>query len=301
MRILVFGRTGQVATELRAQAPVMAPVMATETIGMTALGRDEADLAEPESCAAAIAARAPGLVINAAAYTAVDRAEEEEALATRINGAAPGAMARACAARDIPFCHVSTDYVFDGSGTAPRRPQDPPAPLNAYGRSKLAGEAAVRAAGGRHAILRTAWVFSAHGGNFVKTMLRLSETRDALDVVDDQIGGPTPAADIAAALLRMGRAMAAGQEAGEGKGAGGGLYHFSGAPEVSWADFARAIFARAGRAVQVHGIPSAAYPTPAPRPRNSRLDCAALETDFGIARPDWKAGLDSVVRDLERQ
>ncbi|MDR9395690.1 MAG: dTDP-4-dehydrorhamnose reductase [Roseovarius sp.] len=281
MNILVFGRTGQVATELRSRADV------------TALGRAEADLSRPESCAAAIAAHAPDLVINAAAYTAVDRAETEEALATTINGAAPGAMARACAARGIPFCHVSTDYVFDGGGTTPRGPDDPVAPCNAYGRSKLAGEAAVREAGGQHAILRTSWVFSAHGGNFVKTMLRLSETRAALDVVADQIGGPTPAGDIAAALLTIGRAMAAGQ--------GGGLYHFSGAPDVSWADFAREVFAQAGRAVDVTGIPTADYPTPAPRPLNSRLDCAALATDFGITRPDWRAGLSGVLQELRQQ
>lgn len=278
MRILVLGKTGQVATELRALADV------------TALGRAEADLTEPERCAAAIRDAVPDLVINAAAYTAVDRAEEEEALATLINGDAPGAMARACAELGIPFCHVSTDYVFDGTGTAPRAPSEAVAPCNAYGRSKLAGEMAVRAAGGQSAILRTSWVFSAHGGNFVKTMLRLSETRDALTVVDDQIGGPTPAADIASALLTMGRAMVAGHA--------GGIYHFSGAPDVSWADFAREIFARAGRSVAVTGIPTTDYPTPARRPLNSRLDCTALEADFGIPRPDWRIGLSHILKDV---
>lgn len=280
MKILVFGRTGQVATEIQRLAEV------------TALGRDMADLTQPEVCAAAIRHHAPDLVINAAAYTAVDRAEAEEDLATVINGAAPGAMARASADLGIPFCHVSTDYVFDGSGTAPRTPFDPVAPCNAYGRSKLAGEEAVRAAGGQSAILRTSWVFSAHGGNFVKTMLRLSETRDALTVVEDQIGGPTPAADIAAALLTMGRAMVAGHA--------GGLYHFSGAPDASWADFAREIFAQAGRATVVTGIPTSGYPTPAVRPQNSRLDCRTLEADFGIGRPDWRAGLSRVLKELEQ-
>ncbi|MBQ0750256.1 MAG: dTDP-4-dehydrorhamnose reductase [Roseovarius sp.] len=280
MKILVFGRTGQVATEIQRLAEV------------TALGRDMADLTQPEVCAAAIRHHAPDLVINAAAYTAVDRAEAEEDLATVINGAAPGAMARASADLGIPFCHVSTDYVFDGSGTAPRTPFDPVAPCNAYGRSKLAGEEAVRAAGGQSAILRTSWVFSAHGGNFVKTMLRLSETRDALTVVEDQIGGPTPAADIAAALLTMGRAMVAGHA--------GGLYHFSGAPDASWADFAREIFAQAGRATVVTGIPTSGYPTPAVRPQNSRLDCRTLEADFGIGRPDWRVGLSRVLKELEQ-
>jgi len=280
MTLLVFGRSGQVATELARLAP-----------GAAFLGRDAADLADPESCAAAIRDRAPGAVINAAAYTAVDRAEEEEALATRINGAAPGAMARECAARGIPFVHVSTDYVFDGSGTAPWRPGDATGPLGAYGRSKLAGEAAVRAAGGAHAILRTSWVFSAHGANFVKTMLRLSETRDALNVVEDQIGGPTPAAAIAAACLRIADRLAADPGTA-------GTYHFAGDPDTSWAGFAREIFARAGRAVAVTGIPSAAYPTPAARPANSRLDCTATAARFGISRPDWRAGLEAVLAEL---
>ncbi len=280
MKILVFGRTGQVATELQRLAEV------------TALGREMADLAQPEDCATAIRQNAPDLVINAAAYTAVDRAETEEELASVINGAAPGAMARACADLGIPFCHVSTDYVFDGGGVAPRRPTDPVAPCNAYGRSKLLGEEAVCAAGGQSAILRTSWVFSAHGSNFVKTMLRLSETRDTLNVVEDQIGGPTPAADIATALLTMGRAMVAGHA--------GGLYHFSGAPDASWADFAREIFAQAGRATGVTGIPTSGFPTPAVRPQNSRLDCRTLEAEFGIGRPDWRVGLSRVLKELEQ-
>lgn len=278
MNILVFGRTGQVAAELQACADV------------TALGRDRADLSDPEACAAAIRSHNPDAVINAAAYTGVDAAETDEAQATVINGDAPGAMARACAARGLPFLHISTDYVFDGSGEAPWRPSDTPAPLGAYGRSKLAGERAVAAAGGNWAILRTAWVFSAHGANFVKTMLRLSETRTALDVVEDQIGGPTPAAAIATALLTMARAMAKGQ--------GGGIYHFSGTPDTSWKCFARETFAAAGRDVTVTGIATSHYPTPAQRPLNSRLDCAALETDFGISRPDWKAALKDIVKEL---
>ncbi|MEM7487996.1 MAG: dTDP-4-dehydrorhamnose reductase [Pseudomonadota bacterium] len=278
MTILVFGRTGQVATELARQADV------------TSLGRAEADLSDPGACARAIADSDGTAIINAAAYTAVDRAEEEEALATKVNGDAPAAMARAAADKGIPFLHVSTDYVFDGTGDRPWRPDDPTAPLGVYGRSKLVGEDGVRAAGGPHVILRTSWVFSAHGGNFVKTMLRLSETRDALSVVDDQTGGPTPAADIAATLLRMAEALRDGQA--------GGTYHYGGAPAVTWAGFAREIFARAGRAVDVTGIPSADYPTPATRPQNSRLDGTSLSRDFGIDPPDWRAGLDAVLREL---
>lgn len=177
-RILVFGTSGQVATELQRLAPVQA------------LGRDTVDLANPFSCAEAIRVHRPTAVINAAAYTAVDRAETEEVLATAINGAAPAVMAEACAALRIPLVHISTDYVFDGGGTRPFAPNDTTAPQNAYGRSKLAGEQGIRATGASHAILRTSWVFSANGTNFVKTMLRLSESHDELRVVADQVGGP---------------------------------------------------------------------------------------------------------------
>jgi dTDP-4-dehydrorhamnose reductase len=276
--ILVFGKSGQVAQELARQGDV------------TCLGRGDLDLMAPGAAEAAIRDQAPDLVINAAAYTAVDAAEEQEQDALRLNAEAPSEMARACADLGMPFLHVSTDYVFDGSGHAPWRETDPVAPQNAYGRSKLAGENAVAQAGGQWAILRTSWVFSAFGTNFVKTMLRLSETRDALSIVCDQIGGPTPAGDIAAALLKMGAQMQNGQR--------GGLYHFGGQPPVSWADFAREIFAQAGRQVVVTDIPSRDYPTPAARPLNSRLDCAKLATDFAITPPDWKAGLTAVLKDI---
>lgn len=279
--ILVFGTTGQVARAL------------SDLKGdreMLQLGRDAADLSDPDACAAAIKAHAPRAVINAAAYTAVDRAEEEEALATRVNGEAPGAMARACAAAGIPFAHVSTDYVFAGTGEAAHQPGDPLAPQNAYGRGKLAGEEAVAAAGGQHVILRTSWVFSEYGANFVKSMLRLSETRDALSIVGDQIGGPTPASGIAAALLAMTDGMLAGKP--------GGTYHYSGAPDTSWAGFAREIFACADRAVTVTDIPTADYPTPAKRPLNSRLDCSGLEKDFGVTRPNWRAELARIIKVL---
>jgi dTDP-4-dehydrorhamnose reductase len=279
MRILVFGTTGQVATELARRAPV------------TALGRAEADLADPDACAEAIRAHAPEAVINAAAWTAVDRAEEEEAQATTINGAAPAAMARACAELRIPFVQISTDYVFDGSGSAPWAPGAPTAPLGAYGRSKLAGEEGVRAAGGVHAILRTSWVVSAHGSNFVKTMLRVGPERGRLRVVYDQVGGPTPAGDIAAACLTIAERLARDPGAS-------GTYHFSGAPDTSWAGFARVIFDTAGLDVAVEDIPSAEYPTPARRPLNSRLDCSATEAVFGIPRPDWRAGLAQILSDL---
>ncbi|MFN7050801.1 MAG: dTDP-4-dehydrorhamnose reductase [Gemmobacter sp.] len=276
MTPLVFGSTGQLALALRRLAP-----------DAVFLGRDRADLSDPAACAAAIRAHAPTAVINAAAWTAVDKAEAEEAAATVVNGAAPAEMARACAVLDIPFVHVSTDYVFDGAGDTPFAPDHPAAPLGAYGRSKLAGEAGVRAAGGPHVILRTSWVFSADGSNFLNTMLRLGATRDSLTVVADQIGGPTPAAALAQACLAMARQLVADP----GKT---GTYHFAGAPDVSWAGFAREIMAQAGLACTITAIPTSAYPTPARRPANSRLDCSSLSI-FGLARPDWRAGVTAAL------
>jgi dTDP-4-dehydrorhamnose reductase len=257
----------------------------------THLGRAEADLADPDACGAAVLSLRPDVVINAAAYTAVDRAETEEALATTVNGDSPAAMAGACAGLGIPLLHISTDYVFDGAGSRAWQPFDPVAPLGAYGRSKLAGEAGIRAAGAPHVILRTSWVFSAHGNNFVKTMLRLSETRDRLNVVADQVGGPTSAAAIAAALWRIAQAFGAGRGVA-------GTFHFAGSPDASWADFARAIFRQSSRGTGVADIPATDYPTPARRPANSRLDCTSLFQAYGIARPDWPTDLDTVLRDF---
>jgi len=277
--LLVFGRTGQVAREVSAFPDTLC------------LSRAEADLSDPGACAAAIRAHRPRAVINAAAYTAVDKADAEEALAATINAEAPGAMARACADLGIPLVQISTDYVFDGSGARPWKPGDTHAPLGAYGRSKLAGEEGVRAAGGAHAILRTSWVVSCHGNNFVKTMLRLGRERESLSVVADQIGGPTPARAIAAACVEMAGTLTSEPDKR-------GVYHFAGTPDVSWADFAREIFAQAGIACGVTDIPTTAYPTPATRPLNSRLDCSALETVFGLFRPDWRAGLADILKEL---
>ena len=279
--ILVFGRTGQVARELALLAPQA-----------RFLGRDAADLAQPAACAEAIRALRPAAVINAAAWTAVDRAEAEEPAARVVNAEAPAAMARACAGIGAPLVHLSTDYVFDGAGTAPFAPDHPTSPLNAYGRTKLAGEEAVRAAGGVHAILRTSWVFSAHGANFVRTMLRLGAERPVLRVVADQTGGPTPAGAIAAACLTVAARLA------EDPGLGG-TYHFAGAPDVTWAAFARAILAEARLGAQVEGIATSDYPTPARRPANSRLDCTGLAR-LGLARPDWRPALAEVVATLRR-
>ncbi len=280
--ILVYGKTGQVARELQRLAP-----------DAIFLGRDRADLTEPTRAAVHIAEIKPSVVINAAAYTAVDRAEDEPILAYTVNADAVGAMGQTCAGLNIPIVHISTDYVFAGSGVAPWSPADQTDPIGAYGASKLAGEEALRESGARHVILRTSWVFSAHGNNFVKTMLRLGAERDKLTIVADQIGGPTPAADIADACLTIASALVNGHQ--------GGTYHFSGAPDVSWADFAREIFQQSGLGAHVVDIPSSEFPTKATRPLNSRLDCSTLEADFGITRPDWRAGLRDVLKELERE
>jgi dTDP-4-dehydrorhamnose reductase len=278
--ILVFGKTGQVARELQQLGTVMA------------LGREEANLSDPQACADAIRHHSPDAIINAAAYTAVDQAEDEEVIATVINGDAPTAMAKVCAELGIPFVHISTDYVFEGTGKDPWKPQDQTAAQNAYGRSKLAGETGIANSGGTYAILRTSWVVSAYGANFIKTMLRLSATRDVLNIVGDQIGGPTPARDIAMACLQMAEKLI--QEPSKS-----GIYHFSGTPDVSWADFAREIFEQAGKSVTVTPIPTTDYPTPAQRPLNSRMDCTATKRVFGIERPDWVNGLKTILDDLE--
>lgn len=278
MSILVFGKTGQLARELQARAPVLS------------LGRDDVDLADPESCAAAIVARDPEAVINAAAYTAVDEAERDEELAIRINGDAPTSMARACAAKRIPFVQISTDYVFDGSGTRPWCPKDEATPISVYGRSKLAGELGVARAGGVYAILRTSWVFSRYGKNFVKAMLQLGADRDQLNVVADQIGGPTPAGSLADACLAIARQL-------KDEPNSSGIYHFSGSPDVSWADFAREIFTQADITCEIRNIDAIKYPTPAQRPQNSRLDCSALKTVFGIERPDWRVDLKQIINE----
>ena len=278
--ILVFGKTGQVAIELQRLG------------GVIALGRDAVDLSDPGSCAAAIHEYAPFAVINAAAYTAVDRAEEDEAVATIINGYAPAAMANACAELSVPFVHISTDYVFDGTGMDAWFPTSKTNPQTAYGRSKLAGEIGVRASGAVHAIIRTSWAISSHGSNFVKSMLTLSEYHPSLKIVADQVGGPTPAHDIAVACMQIVEQLMNDPSKS-------GTYHLSGAPDLSWAEFAQIIFAQADRSVTVIPIPSREYPTLAKRPLNSRMDCSSTEDTFDISRPDWRLGLSRILYELE--
>lgn len=280
MKLLVFGQTGQVARELVRLVP-----------DARFVSRAEVDLSKPSQITAFLAKAQADVIINAAAYTAVDLAEQEADLAMAVNGTAPGFVAQHAAARDIPLVHISTDYVFDGRGSVPWTPEAPARPLGTYGQSKLEGEASIQAVGGIHAVLRTSWVFSAHGSNFVKTMLRLSAERDTLTVVADQVGGPTAAHDIAAACLSVARQLHAEPQKT-------GIYHFAGAPDVSWADFAREIFAQAGKDTAVEDIPTSAYPTAAARPANSRLDCSSFTQTFGIDRPDWRASLARVLAEL---
>ncbi len=278
--ILVFGKTGQVATELQAFRDIKA------------LGRSQADLANPKACSEAIKFYKPRAVINAAAYTSVDKAESDEDLANTINGDAPGVMAMACAELDIPLVHISTDYVFDGTGTKPWSFKDIPNPQNAYGRSKLRGERLITTSGCKHAIVRTSWIVSAHGNNFVKTMLHISKIRDCLPVVDDQIGGPTCARDIARALVSIAAQLIKDKIKS-------GVYHYSGQPDVSWCQFAYAVFEQIGCKSIARPIPTSAYPTIAIRPSNSRLDCAETQNIFGISRPFWRDGLKEIIKELE--
>ena len=292
MKLLLLGGNGQVGRELRRSlAPLGELVVATREGGA---GDAAADLDAPESLAALVAGSAPDVVVNAAAYTAVDQAETDREAAFRVNAEAPAALARACAECDALLVHYSTDYVFDGNATRPYREDDPTAPLGVYGESKLAGEAAIRDSGARHAILRTAWVYAAHGRNFLRTMLRLVGERDALRVVADQVGAPTPAswiADATAAMLRRGID-------------GAGTWHVVADGETSWHGFASAIMREAvaagllARAPGVLPIGTADYPTPARRPAYSVLDTARLQRDFGLRPPGWETGLRATLREL---
>jgi len=284
MKVLVFGRDGQVARELARRKP--------DGIELVCLSRAEGDLADPESCARRVSEYGSDTVIVAAAFTGVDAAEEHAAEAEVVNAHAPAAIAEACRLEGRLLLHLSTDYVFDGRGQQPWRPEDAPAPLGVYGRTKLAGEEGVLHALPDATILRTSWVFSAHGRNFVKTMLGLGRERSQLRVVDDQVGGPTAAADIADALYEMARIRA------QGRGAPG-VFHFAGLPAVSWADFARTIFTSAQQDVVVESIPTSAYPAPAARPLNSRLDGTSTTETFGILMPDWRLALQQVIAELE--
>lgn len=289
MRVLVTGVTGQVGGALVR----LAGEGAGEGIEIVGVGRDRLDLAQPGRIDGALDAVRPDLVVNPAAYTAVDKAEQERDLAFAINRDGPAALAASCAERGIGLVHVSTDYVFDGTGTRPYRPEDPVAPLGVYGASKEAGETAIRHALEDHLILRTAWVYAARGGNFMNTMLRVGKDRDELKVVADQHGTPTAAVDIAGAILALIRARRAGD------GVAPGTYHYTADGETTWHGFAEAIFERVGpvwgRRPTVHAITTAEYPTPARRPGYSVLDSSALTAALpSLPHRSWQAALDEV-------
>lgn len=288
--ILVCGSRGQVAQAL-AETPL------PEGLSFVARGRPELDLLQPDSVKAALEDIRPKLVVNAAAYTAVDQAESDEDAAHALNAAAPGELARLCAERNSPLIHLSTDYVFDGSKDAPYTEDDPVNPLGVYGRTKRAGEVAVTEANPDSLILRTAWVYSPFGKNFCKTMLRVGNQRDELGVVMDQIGNPTSAHDIAEAIAKITTAILI-----DGQPVRAGIYHLSGTGEASWADFASAIFeesaASGGPSAKVNRITSAEFPTPVTRPANSRLDGSKLQDAYGITIPHWRESMRVCVNKL---
>ncbi|RFC63730.1 dTDP-4-dehydrorhamnose reductase [Fulvimarina endophytica] len=291
MRLLVTGREGQVATALKEKG-------AARGVSVTTLGRPDLDLSGPrEAIVEAVLKAADGAsaIVSAAAYTAVDRAESEPELARAVNAQGAGALAEAARRLAIPILHLSTDYVYDGSKAGPWMEEDATGPLGVYGRSKLEGEAVIRASGARHVILRTAWVYSPFGQNFVKTMLRLGAERDKLSVVDDQRGSPTSALDIADAVL----AIAERLDGGADDASLHGTFHLAGSGETSWAGFARAIFEGAGRrgltVPEVAPIPTSAYPTPAERPKNSVLSTDRLHARYGLRLPDWRTSLETVL------
>ena len=289
-KILVLGRSGQVAREL-------GKLGAPEGCELVFAGRDRFDLLSGADPGPMLDEARPAAVINAAAYTAVDKAESEPEAAFALNRDAPAAWARACAAARIPFVHFSTDYVFDGSKDSPYVETDPVNPTGVYGASKAAGEEAVTAAGGSSIILRTSWVYSAFGANFLKTMLRVAGTRDEIAVVDDQLGRPTWAEDCARGALRAVRALQHREITGPE------ILHLSGAGDATWADFAEAIFDKSavhgGPSAQVKRITTAEYPLPARRPANSRLDCARMTNALDFPMRPWRQSLAACFDELE--
>ncbi len=288
--VLVFGAGGQVGRALVEAGPAH---------GWTVRGlaRDAVDICDAASVKAAVAATAPDAIVNAAAYTAVDKAEADAEQAQRVNGEAPGTIATAAAAAGVPFVHLSTDYVFDGTSRVPYKEADPVGPPCVYGRTKRAGEIAAYKAGGRSVILRTSWVFAPWGVNFVRTMLHHAALKPELRVVDDQRGGPTPATEIAATILKILPRLA-----GEDGASRTGLFHYQGRPPVTWAAFADAILDEGALLGHprppVVRIATSDWPTAAARPANSVLDCARIARDYDITPPDWRPALSRAVREI---
>jgi len=301
MKILLLGKNGQVGWELQRSLAPLGEVIALDRQGVEGLCGDLADL---DGLAATVRTVAPEMIVNAAAYTAVDKAESEPALADLINAQAPGVLAREAAALGAWLVHYSTDYVFDGSGEQRWQEDAPTGPLSVYGRSKLAGEQAINASGAKVLVLRTSWVYAARGHNFAKTMLRLATERDALNVVADQLGAPTGAELIADVTAHMLRHIASNRVSAELAG----VYHLAAAGETSWHGFARFVLEHAQRngvtlkvaPDQVGAITTEAYPLPAPRPHNSRLALGKLETAFQLKMPPWQQGVQRMLDEIQR-
>jgi dTDP-4-dehydrorhamnose reductase len=294
MKVLVTGREGQLVQSLVERAACW------PDLTIVTAGRPELNLEKPDTIARCVAALSPDLVINAAAYTAVDQAEDDADRAFRINGAAAGELAAAAATVGATIVHISTDYVFDGTAEAPYTEDHAVSPLGVYGRSKLAGEEQVRASNPRHVIVRTSWVYSPFGKNFVRTMINAANHRDVLNVVGDQWGSPTSALDLADGLLTLAAKF------GEGRGHGiGKTYHLAGFGATSWHGLAKAIFAQRAQGgappIAVNAISTAEWPTRAARPRFSVLDSSRFVSDFGFTMPHWQASLETVVARLTRR
>ena len=296
MKILVFGRNGQVGWELQR---ALAPLGLVVALGRSAAGGLRSDFRDPEALAATVREVSPDVIVNAAAHTAVDLAESEPELARTVNAVAPGVLAREAQQIDALLVHYSTDYVFDGSGAAPWKESDAARPLNVYGRTKLEGEEAIRGSGCRHLILRTSWVYAARGKNFLRTILRLAASRDTLRMVNDQIGAPTAAeliADLTAHAIQRVRADARRA----------GTYHVAAAGETNWHEYACFIVDRAREAgwtlrmssSNIEPVPTEAFPLPALRSRNSRLDCSAFARAFGLYFADWREGVERAIEEL---
>jgi dTDP-4-dehydrorhamnose reductase len=296
LKILLFGRNGQVGWELQRS---LAPVGEVIALGSASEGALCGDFTDPEGVARTVRSLRPDAIVNAAAYTAVDKAESEPDRAEQVNAVSPGAIAAAANEIGAWLVHYSTDYVFDGSGDRPWREDDATGPLSVYGRTKLQGEERISGANPRHLILRTSWVYAARGGNFVKTMLRLARERERLNVIDDQYGAPTGAdllADVTAHALRS-------LAAGAGKP---GVYHVAAAGETTWNGYARFVVGKAQQAgenikagpEQVHPVATSAFPTPARRPHNSRLDTSRFRSTFGLVLPPWQQGVSRMLQEI---
>ena len=301
MKILVLGAAGQVGSEIDAALTSVSESLKVDCPTIINMNRDDCDVGDPSAIEAVIDEHQPDWVINATAYTAVDQAESEPDLAHQINSLAPKILAECCSRMGARLIHISTDYVFSGEGDEPFTEESATQPLGVYGATKLAGEAAIKQALSAHIILRTSWVFGAQGKNFVKTMLKLSASRDEISVVADQFGAPTSARaiaeTIASIVFSMSKAMPEDNR--------WGTYHFSGYPFTTWAAFAETVFLQAkdvgliSNAPQVTPITTAEYPTPAARPLNSRLDCSKIAAEFGISPDDWKSSLGIMLESLK--